>query len=240
MATKKFELAKKELELKNQLAVLNNEQIVELPDWVIRNRAEDSTISSLKYNIEFLERQIVKKEFENKVAAYWEEHQEDYKRLQEERVDYKITFKDTNKRCVEEISCYIFGNLNLVVSSLYFGWEDTKIVVGISTENAEADNETGCTPTLFGHNFDIFYRTKHDYKTDTPYRQLEMNYGTMGTFDVMNDTSRIQALVAMGSFAGNEQFKKQLISIIEKYEAEIKKIRDAVNAIDNKLANPFE
>ena len=67
-----------------------------------------------------------------------------------------------------------------------------------------------------------------------------MNYGTMGTFDVMNDTSRIQALVAMGSFAGNEQFKKQLISIIEKYEAEIKKIRDAVNAIDNKLANPFE
>lgn len=78
------------------------------------------------------------------------------------------------------------------------------LIVEIGVEDKEKPGRT-----LFGHDFTIRYCRRFLEKE----MQLEMNYGTLGSFDLQQDEDRITYLQGMAKFASNNELKTQLLEL---------------------------
>lgn len=105
-----------------------------------------------------------------------------------------------------------------------------RVNVEIAVENKEKPGRA-----LFGHEFEISYGRGFLKEP----MQLEMNYGTMGSFDLQQDANRITYLKGMATVASNNHLKNALIDIFSeclKKESACSKEYDAVQKL---LENPL-
>jgi hypothetical protein len=87
----------------------------------------------------------------------------------------------------------------------------------------------------FGHDFTIYYEPS-TYKSNEP--RFDLNYGTLGSFDLFNDETRPVYLNGLATISNNKEWLKNLMN---KFAENIKK----VNALQklreefrNQLNNP--
>jgi len=87
----------------------------------------------------------------------------------------------------------------------------------------------------FGHSFDIYFDLDN-FGEQRP--RFEMNYGTLGSFDLFTDTYRSEYLEGQGKFANNKKLLKDLFDKMMDIEKRNEVIENKINEIDEFLKNP--
>lgn len=87
----------------------------------------------------------------------------------------------------------------------------------------------------FGHSFDIYFDLDNFGKSSP---RFEMNYGTLGSFDLFEDTYRSEYLEGQGKFANNKKLLKDLFDKMMNIEKRNEIIENKINEIDEFLENP--
>jgi hypothetical protein len=86
---------------------------------------------------------------------------------------------------------------------------------------------------LFGHSFDIYYNT---WGAD----KLELNYGTMGSFDVLDpECVRPKYLLGLASIANNKELIIELTSIMKTWNDTRHEMFREIDKIEKTLKNPL-
>jgi hypothetical protein len=81
---------------------------------------------------------------------------------------------------------------------------------------------------LFGHSFSLYFGNR-----------FEMNYGTMGSFDVFKSEKRVQFLVGMAKFAENKDKLEYLKSRLSDAANFISLMNCEYNDLNDELKHPF-
>lgn len=104
----------------------------------------------------------------------------------------------------------------------------------------EKYNENGKPCGLFGHEFEIYFG--HDWKLEEgakEYYRWEMNYGTMGSFNLTEDNNtRAQYLVGMAKFASDTTVVTALRNCLHEMAGRIRKIHEQYYELDKEVKNP--
>lgn len=107
-----------------------------------------------------------------------------------------------------------------------------RLNVEIAVENKEEPGQA-----LFGHVFDLSYGRGFLREDEM---KLEMNYGTLGSFDLQQDENRITFLQGMAKLASNNYLKNALIDLfndcIKKQDACSREYNQIKGLLDNPLA----
>jgi len=104
----------------------------------------------------------------------------------------------------------------------------------------ESYREDGTANGLFGHEFTVSFGKGWDYTKDgVKYKyEWEMNYGTMGSFDMVNDSNRVIYLVGMAKFASDTvvipALREYLHGVVKSMDA----LQEATYKIKEELKNP--
>ena len=242
--SKKEMLAKKKLELKNQLAVLKGQEPVKYPEYEAIYMARNSTINELEYDIRLLVEAIDTEETKKKVAKYWEEHLDEKKVLENKEEDIRCKMGILKTSAVNRMN-EVLEPIGMRVGSL----SSEHISIGIAKED-RTPNEFGISELEFGLNIDIYYRenikkivvVEEDGEKKCQYEvshTVEMNYGCMGSFDIMVESKRLSFVIAMGRFAAEENVKQSVVDLLREYRKEFIALQKEMREIDRKISNPF-
>lgn len=85
-----------------------------------------------------------------------------------------------------------------------------------------------CNSFIFGHSFDLYFENR-----------FEMNYGTMGCFDVFKSEKRVQFLVGMAKFAENKDKLECLKSRLCDAVNFLRLMNSEYNDLNYELKHPF-
>lgn len=96
------------------------------------------------------------------------------------------------------------------------------------------DNGTEIRNVLkFGHSFDLFMCNQYYANGEEAF--LEMNYGTMGSFNPETDTSRVQLLVLISKYASNLELHNYIKNKMMDFSNEIRTLEKNVEAASKKF-----
>lgn len=105
-------------------------------------------------------------------------------------------------------------------------WNGTHVEIGIL--------DTDGKKIKFGMSFEITIRENAGkYKT-------EMCYGSMGHFDLLNDTFKMKYLLGMAKFASNQEAINKVQTILSKSSEKMMELSKKNNKLSSILDNPFE
>ena len=90
---------------------------------------------------------------------------------------------------------------------------------------------------VFGHAFSVYYDTPI-FRNDK--RKFQMNYGTMGSFDIFDNPIRTKYIIGMGEFLKNTENLEILKDSLYNYVDELERIEDVLDKITCELKNPFK
>ena len=88
----------------------------------------------------------------------------------------------------------------------------------------------------FGHEFEMRYERNWCRTNDF---ELLINYGTLGSFNAINDEDRIAYIVGFGKFLENVELKNNVITLFKEFMSKVAVITNEADKIYNKLINPF-
>lgn len=161
------------------------------------------------------EGKLAKENAETERRNLWEEHKKLIKEF-EEWINNEIR--------------YLFGDNWLCQANT--GYRSVRISIGM--KNIHPEKSAG--EFEFGHAFDVTYDKDPLFK---PGVRFEMNYSTLGSFDLFEDNYRSEYLEGQGRFANNKNLLKEIFNkseVLANCDTELeKKMKD----IDNWLKNPL-
>ena len=111
------------------------------------------------------------------------------------------------------------------------GWDRVNLTVGLRAFTPERIEKGYFFE--FGHEFEITW-DKHDYSRG----ELQMNYGTLGSFNLENGEGRLKYLRGMAEFADNKGWINKLKERFINDNAKLMEINRIIDEINNKLENP--
>lgn len=88
----------------------------------------------------------------------------------------------------------------------------------------EKYDEDGEPRALFGHEFEVYFG--YDRFFTNPKFKFELNYGTMGSFDLGADVNRPKYLAALAKFAGSTQVNVTLKKALQEFSDKVDALRD--------------
>lgn len=119
-----------------------------------------------------------------------------------------LTLERKTEEKIKEMFNSVLGDDFLV--KFKSGYSFYRIEIGLKKDN---------TNVKFGHDFTISYTD--NYKMDKgkfiSNYELEMNYGTMGAYNMIDDLDRIKYIVAIGKVAGNKQLIDNLKKTLDEH-----------------------
>jgi len=101
------------------------------------------------------------------------------------------------------------------------------------------DNGTPCA--YFGHEFTVYFGKDEKYMGNGNWERTfrwELNYGTMGAFDLINDEKHVKYLVAMAKFASSDVVNNDLREHLKKSTERNMEISKRIYELDDELKNP--
>ena len=181
--------------------------------------------------IAFVNKLISDFELKLKIDEYWLTNEGATRKasLEKRIAEIEQSFEDTD-------NMWINGITELIMSYLTDG--DWVVHPRISGAEIGIKDPVGKSPNsiLFGHSFELHYnKWRYD---DEPI--LEINYGTMGSFDPLLDTNRVMYLQGMVKIASNTELIKKLQNAFEQWNIMHSEISKKYNKLKNELKNPFE
>lgn len=181
--------------------------------------------------IAFVNKLISNFELKLKIEEYWLTNEGATRKasLEKRIAEIEQSFEDTD-------NMWTNGITELIMSYLTDG--DWIVHPRISGAEIGIKDPVGKSPNsiLFGHSFELHYnKWRYD---DEPI--LEINYGTMGSFDPLLDTNRVMYLQGMVKIASNTELIKKLQNAFEQWNIMHSEISKKYNKLKNELKNPFE
>ena len=171
---------------------------------------------------------ILKKE-----AFYATPEGEKYKKDLEERRELFINVKKT---VIGGVEGFVQRFLNEYIGEGWgcqfsHGWNRAHLSVGLRAFTPEGIEKGYFFE--FGHEFEITWD-----KEDFGRGELQMNYGTLGSFDLENGEGRLKYLRGMAEFADNKGWINKLKERFVDANAKIMEINRNIDEVDDKLKNP--
>ena len=232
--TKKTELYKKYIELKNEYYTLKGEtdKVVELTDEYLNGGVFDynvrkSKTSVLEHDITCVKNAIdsVKKELKREEYFKTPEGEKYKSDLLAERTSLidKINEIETSARN------YISG---IIEDYLGKGWEVGHMGRWMCICYVKGYDEDGKPLVKRSYDFTI------DYECRNGKDKFCMNYPTCGSWDLFNDENMRVYLNGVGKFGTNDKFLRDLFNILKKYVTEHEELRIEDYKVMDKLHNP--
>lgn len=231
--TQKEKLANRYIELRKQFdgedfkPGLSSNQL-----WYL---VKNFKVVDLQCKIEAVEKAIIEKDERLKVEAYYETEEG---KLFKHNTEFQMeALCNKQKQIHEEFENWIITEVNKLVpgnwtADLHIGYKSGNVEIGLVNRDPERNFKME-----FGHNFTIYYDMEV-YSKKSP--RFELNYGTLGSFDLFNDELRLFYLNGLASISNNKEWLKLLLS---KFEETVNKINDLEREYDVlsvKLKNPFK
>lgn len=186
----------------------------------------EDKVAAVRNSLEKQAKKIkVKKYFETEEGKKFKEENE-AKRNELENI-FNVVSKSYAEKVENIINKFLGGNF---ISKFYFVYDSCRGEVGIKNNDEDRPGFT----FKFGHSFNVSYDSHFgkNYK-------FEMNYGTLGTFDIINDNDRAEYLLGMGKFASSKELHDILLNIMIEGIEKLKSLNKELDNIDDKLKNPF-
>jgi hypothetical protein len=89
---------------------------------------------------------------------------------------------------------------------------------------------------LFGHSFDIYFNNKWNYNDGT---KIEINYGTMGSFDPIVNKSRVIYLQGMSNIVSNIELLEKIHQAFKQWNKILRDKRREYDRLNSELKNPL-
>ena len=199
-----------------------------------RNNYENSRwitwkCDGLVNEIEAMKRLIDDTELKLRIEAYWltDEGSVLKESLNKQKMAIETTIDEIDEMWGNEIR-------KMFIPFLNDDWviRPFKSLIEIGLKDPESNYPDGI---LFGHSFEIYHK-ECNYNGDT---KVEINYGTMGSFDPKVNTSRVIYLQGMTAIAGNTELIDNLHQAFKQWNKIIRDKRSEYYAIEKQLNNPF-
>ena len=231
--TQKEKLANEYLNLKRQFEGDDNfkENITDNQVWYL---TKEFKIADLKYMIEAVKQDIEDKAIRIKREAYFLTPEgQSYKKNIEDTIDkYRTDWKEIHNGfenwIIDKVNEMVPGHWTayLSISSCMSG----HVEIGLVNRDPERN-----FPMQFGHEFTIYF-DGYNFGQKSP--RFELNYGTLGAFDLFNDETRPLYLNGLATISNNKEFLQILMAkFIEKCN-DIKNISMQIDQLNDKLQNP--
>lgn len=120
-------------------------------------------------------------------------------------------------------------------------WDVTRFSDGnMEVAIVEKYLEDGRPVGLFGHEFEVNFGHNWMFSEDGVEERYcwSMNYGTMGSFNLNNDTTRVQHVIGMGKFASDTEVVPQLKDYLQKMSEKIYHNHKVIYGLEKEIKNP--
>lgn len=229
--TKKEKLATEYIELRKKFDGPDfQEQARSNQVWYL---IKEFKVCDLECKIEAVKRAIADKELRLKKEAYFETPEgKAYKEDLETKITaniqaYQALRNEFQNWVITEVNNMVPGNWTANVS---FGYNSGNITIGLVNRDPKNNYEM-----QFGHDFTIYYEP-YTYKHNGP--RFELNYGTLGSFDLFNDETRPVYLNGLATISNNKEW---LLTLMDKFIDHIAVANDLTKIredLRNQLNNP--
>ena len=201
----------------------------------IRSMSKEFKIMDLEYKIDsvkmILKNQAIRIERENYFAT------DEGKLAKENAETERRNLWEEHKKLIKEFEEWINNEIRYLFGDNWLcrantGYRSVRISIGMKNTNPEKN----AGEFEFGHAFEVTYDQDPLFK---PGVRFEMNYSTLGSFDLFENTYRSEYLEGQGRFANNKKLLKEIFDkseVLANRDVEIEKKR---NDIDNWLKNPL-
>lgn len=190
-------------------------------------------VCQLESKIESLKNAIADKKHRLAVEAYYtttegKAYKEDIEiKIEKCDHDYKAMHDEFQDWIISEVNNMCPGGWTAKLSP---GYKSGNVEIGLINRDPERKFDI-----QFGHSFTIYFDA-YSYGKKTP--RFELNYGTLGSFDLFNDETRPLYLNGLAKISNNKEWLQLLMAKFIQYIQEANKLSEYGRELNNKLYNP--
>lgn len=208
----------------------------------INSFSREFKVIDLQDKIEAVKNAIEKQVEKIKIKKYFETPEGmEYKNSIETKLEsLRDTYKVVEKSYVDKLTTLVNDFLgNNFTSDFWFNYKSCKGEIGIINNDKDRPGFT----FKFGHSFNVSYDnilgnySKETHTYDHKYK-LEVNYGTLGAFDVINDIDRINYIAGFGKFVSATNIKLSMVELMKTGISRLNEISNEIDKFENMLKNP--
>ena len=187
----------------------------------------------LEDKIEAMTRALAEKRRKAKIEAYYNtEEGAKIKAQLENRIEELTAQHVTNK---DEFSKWVSTEIEKMlgknwICTVGFGYSSAHIEIGLKNTDTKHN-----FIFEFGHSFNIYFDA-YNFGAKEP--KFEMNYGTLGAFDLLKNTQRPEYLLGMATLVNNKDFLQALMAKCILHAQVDKNISKEYDQIEKQLKNP--
>ena len=174
---------------------------------------------------------------EKKAVADWKESEAGLAYIKERKDKIDALWKE-NRSLINEGRKHVS---EVIKDLLGEQWDVTRLSDGyMEVAIVEKYLEDGRPAGLFGHEFEIYFGYEWTLTKEGPkeYYRWEMNYGTMGTFNLSNDSTRVRYIIGMGRFASDTEVVPQLKDYLHNMAQTLRRKDKAIDELEKEIKNP--
>lgn len=233
--TIKEKLYKEYVITKNKLNALKGENLIggdNIDEFFESTNFKDNASS---YTKDDLKRMIYNVEVSYNIALE-EKRVQDYFNTEEGKAEKERLTKEYEVSQNERTEMFKNANKKLDIFIKDFLGKEWGVRYGTySTEiGIVKDVNDGFVNFVFGHSFTIY----HD---DMFEKRFAMNYGCLGSFELLNDeVLRPKYLMGMATFANDKDRLLRLRLYLKSVEEDIKGVEERMDKVSNRLKHPFD
>lgn len=200
----------------------------------IRYMSKEFKVTDLEYKISCVETELKNQAIRIEREKYFAT--EEGKLAKENAENEKANLWAQHKNLIIELENWLNKELNYLFGDNWkcrfnTGYKSIHGEIGVKNRDPEREE----SDFEFGHSFDIYFDLDN-YGEPGP--RFEMNYGTLGSFDLFADTYRSEYLEGQGKFANNKKLLKDLFDKMIDIEKRNEVIENRINEIDKFLKDP--
>lgn len=228
--TKKERLYREWIAIRNQL---KDQSPIDVEKMCDRYKYNDYKIYELEHNIEMANAALHAQEIRIKTEAYYAtpEGQEFKSNLEEliekNHKEYRALHDEFQDWIISEMNSMCPGGWT---ARLSLGWKSGNVEIGLVNRDPERN-----FPMQFGHEFTIYFDS-YAFGKKSP--RFELNYGTLGSFDLFNDETRPLYLNGLATISNNKEWLQLLMAKFIEYTQKANKLSEEVDEMNKKLKNP--
>lgn len=192
-------------------------------------------VCQLETKIEAVKRAIAVKELRLKKEAYYDTPEGKlYKaniefEIEKNRIEYKKIRDEFEDWITDEVNKMFLGGWG---ARLSIGYMSGNVEIGLINRDPERTDKFE-----FGHSFTIYF-DGYSFGKITP--RFELNYGTLGAFDLFNDETRPIYLNGLATISNNKEWLQLLMAKFIETVNKATELSKSLDKLNVKLNNPFE
>jgi len=229
--TKKERLYREWIELRNQL---KDQHFIDVEKMCNRYKYNEYRVNELEHHIEMATVALKNQDIRLKKEAYFETPEgQAFKtdieaKLEKYHQDYRKLHDEFESWIISEVNRMIPGGWT---ARLSLGYKGGNVEIGLVNRDPERN-----FPMQFGHEFTIYFDS-YSFGKKSP--RFELNYGTLGSFDLFNDETRPIYLNGLATISNNREWLQLLMAKFIEITQKADKLSQYGDELKNKLNNPF-